>query len=166
MRTFSRAGTAVLLTATMLMALAACGQGEDPQETAPTSSHLPDTDAPEEEHATRLRLPSRASAGETIEIQYEFGEVRGYPYYLDHWTEGRWTNMALLEAKPVNSARPPSFMLPGDPNYGWLDLAFGGAGEDLLLLPPQLPPGDYRICSANSPEQRCGRLQIVAPKTG
>lgn len=57
----------------------------------------------------------------------------------------------------------PTFVSVDDAEgYGVEDIGIGGEGPDRLVVPDVAPPGAYRICTANSLENICTPIEIVA----
>ena len=165
-----RALAAVFLAG--VLALAACGDPEPEGGAAPppspdTSEGSPsadpfDPDATMQPDLMRVE-PSVAEAGQEVLVTYPGGRDRGVAYVLERASGASWDTTHLMTAVTNGFGTEPSFVSTDDAaGYGWEDIGVGGEGPDRLVVPDVAPPGTYRICTANSRENICTVIEIVA----
>jgi hypothetical protein len=148
-----RGPASVLLTATAIFALAACGNSDDPEASGtspstPTTSSTPTETTPSEtppsETATETATPKPAKARVTIKA----GVVNGAPEQLDA-TVGQTVQIKVKSdvaeelqvvgldqtlALPAGEAATLEFVVPADPGAGSYDVKLGTSGTVLFKL--------------------------------
>jgi hypothetical protein len=103
--------------------------------------------------------PAVAEAGKLIELSFPGGHDRGLLFAIDAATSDGWARRAML-LSDANGGTPQ--WSPADGEGLLVEMVgIGGRGPDRVPIPEDLPPGDYRICTANAVENLCVRLEIV-----
>jgi hypothetical protein len=105
--------------------------------------------------------PEEANPGDVIAIHFPDGEVRGLGFVLERRGEG-WEAAYVLHAGEGDTG--PFQWWPANPapdGAGWDDIGVDGLGPDFVQVPPEMPAGDYRICTANSSDRRCAGLRVL-----
>lgn len=120
-------------------------------------------DPPEPEPQMRPDLlvldPRGAEPGQLVAMRFPEETMRGVAFQLDGRTGEGWEPVAWMTSDG-NGGEPvtvPAFT----EGYGVEDVGVGGPGPDHVRLPDDVPPGDYRICTANAGEEFCAPLEVV-----
>ena len=106
-------------------------------------------------------MPAVAQPGELVELTFPLHHERGVLFAIDEAIADDWQRRAML----LSDANG------GDPRWSRADaedlmvemVGIAGEGPDRVPIPDDLPPGDYRICTANAVENLCVPIQVVAP---
>ena len=140
----------------LLMLLAGCAEAEGPP---PSFDPWPIGDAAMRPDSMAVE-PSQARPGDLVAVMYETGWDRGILYAIDASVGDEWERRNLL-ISDGNGGRPMWFEPAAEVVVE--SVGVGGPGPDRVPIPDGLPPGDYRICTANAVENICAPLDIVAP---
>jgi hypothetical protein len=103
--------------------------------------------------------PVNAAPGQLVAMRYPEQTSRGVAFQLDRRTGDGWTPVSWMTSDG-NGGDPitvPAFT----GGFGVPDVGVGGSGPDHVRLPDDVPPGDYRICTANAGEDFCSRLVVL-----
>jgi len=101
------------------------------------------------------------AAGEIVELLFPSRHERGILFAIDASHDGGWERSAML-ISDANGGRPTWFRA-GDDDIAVEAIGISGSGPDRVPIPDDLPPGDYRICTANASENLCVPIRVVAP---
>lgn len=102
--------------------------------------------------------PATVDSSATIELWFsgDLAVSRGGYYVI---LDGGGTELVALNSD-ANPEVPPHSFLPTDTRVPVLDYGLTGPGPDRISL-PNLPPGQYRLCTLNSKPRVCVELTIV-----
>lgn len=103
--------------------------------------------------------PAEAAPGTVVAMQFPQHTSRGVAFQLDALVDGGWVPQYWMTA--VQEGQPRPAVRVGTQGYGTDDVGVGGPGPDRVLLPEDVPPGQYRICTANAAKDFCATLQIT-----
>jgi hypothetical protein len=139
----------------LALSLIACGASPGPTLLWPV-----DPDAATDP-ARMVATPTAVEPGELVELTFPDGHDRGLLFAIDEASADDWQRRAML----LSDANG------GDPRWSRADaddllvemVGIAGPGPDRVPIPEGLPPGDYRICTANAVENLCVPIEIVAP---
>lgn len=105
--------------------------------------------------------PAAAAAGDVVALHFPGGHDRGVAFAIDASVAGEWVRQALL-ISDANGGQPRWF--PIDDERAMVEMVgIGGEGPDNVPVPDGLPPGEYRICTANALENLCAACEVIAP---
>lgn len=105
--------------------------------------------------------PAAAAPGDVVALHFPGGHDRGVAFAIDASVAGEWVRQALL-ISDANGGQPRWF--PIDDERAMVEMVgIGGEGPDIVPVPDGLPPGDYRICTANAIENLCAPFEVTAP---
>lgn len=152
----------------LLLALTACGSTSEVPTSASgqaEAAQLPDADPYDGASTNKPELlvidPSSAEAGEQVELTFPQGTSRGVAFTLEREARGGWAwTHGLTSGVDGYGDGRPSWVARGT-SFGWDDIGVEGVGPDLILLPDELDPGSYRICTANARSNFCGELKVL-----
>jgi hypothetical protein len=103
--------------------------------------------------------PSDPQAGETFEASFDELNSRGGYFTLERWENERWSDpVFLLESDALVGSpevRPAGRM-------EMMDYGVEGVGPDGLVMPDQIEPGYWRLCTANAADHACVQLVVTA----
>lgn len=159
MRTWIPGPTVIAL----LMVLAGCGS------TATTSTGVPAEEppqvpAPPPETGDFMALDGPAPLpGEQFWVIFDESNRRGGAFVLQPWTGDTWAEPVYLLISDANGS-PPTATRITPTNYGWEDWGNGGRGPDGFLLPDDIEPGTWRLCTANAADEACMQLAVGDPE--
>lgn len=105
--------------------------------------------------------PQTAQPGQTVEMRFPQQTMRGIAFHLDERVGGEWVTRYLMTSDG-NGDEPFTVSVDQAEGYGVPDVGVGGSGPDRVVLPPDVPPGAYRICTANAGEDFCAPIDIRA----
>lgn len=151
-----------LTTTALFLVLAACGGNEDSASPAATQQGVPSQDAPV------IADPAAADPGEEIELRFPTELDRGVCWYMhERQTDGGWSEPQYhLLAAPQNggSDRTPGWQ--EDPTeFECFDIGVTGAGPDAIVVPDTASPGEYRLCTENTPGgPYCTTILVTEPR--
>lgn len=94
--------------------------------------------------------------GDKVSATFPASDLRGGFFYLYAWHDGEWTGPRFLLESDANGSAPR--VVPMD--QGMEDYGIDGPGPDGLILPSDIAPGNWRICTANSREDICGQFTV------
>lgn len=109
--------------------------------------------------------PNPMSPGDEVELYFPQETERGVAYVLEKRVPNDWQVRYFLTSRTADyAASGPSWSAVDadatpDP---WPDIAIDGPGPDSVHVPDTAGPGQYRICTANAPENFCAELEILA----
>ncbi len=137
----------------LTLLLAACG--------APPGPTLPwpiDADAGVSPNRMVV-MPVAAAPGDLVELTFPGNHERGLLFAIDAAVDSGWERRAMLLSDGNG----------GDPRWSRADgedllvelVGIAGPGPDRVPIPESLPPGDYRICTANAVENLCVPIEVV-----
>lgn len=122
----------------------------------------PDPPPPEPEMRPELLViePSSAAPGDIVELRFPEETMRGVAFQLDAETADGWETRYWLTSD--GNGGPPSWVPVGTDGHGWPDVGVGGPGPDRVAIPDDVPPGRYRVCTANAGNDFCAPVEVVA----
>jgi hypothetical protein len=133
-----------------------CGQ----VEIAGSADAAPDP--PPAEHEPPLVTISRwlLRPGERFDLGFPTGLPRGVVSTLERWTGQEWTGPLVELHASTGAGGDPSVESTGAtaPAVQW-----SGPGPDPLVLPEELTPGWYRICSGGIDVTVCVQVRVLDP---
>ena len=135
----------------LVVFVAACSSNDNQSDAPPTiSSSTPDR---------KLEVPATAYVGEMIQVSFPRGTARGLQFTFSRQTKPKTWELTywLFSGAHGNT---PSAVRPGE-SYASPSVAILGDEPDPLLLPTDVQPGRYQICSYDPP-QYCGEITIEA----
>lgn len=103
--------------------------------------------------------PETAAPGDTVAMLFPRGTGRGVAFQLDRRVGDDWVTRYWLTSDG-NGGRPVSVPVQTE-GYGTPDVGVGGRGPDHVVLPTDVVPGDYRICTANAGSEFCAPVEIA-----
>lgn len=133
--------------------LPGCG-GDD--STLPEGPTLADMSR---DHEKILLNPVEPQPG--MEIAATFGETnsRGGFFFLFQWDGSEWGEPIYLLESDANGRRPSSIRVGEGGDMA--DYGVEGPGPDRLVLPSDLEPGYWWLCTANARDRACAPLITV-----
>lgn len=106
-----------------------------------------------------VATPNPASAGDLVDLSFPDETFRGVAFQLDRETGDGWEPIAWMTSS-ANGGDPMTVPVGSD-GYGVDDVGIGGPGPDVVVLPDDLDPGPYRICTANRGDPEiCAELTV------
>lgn len=165
-----RAGVGTGFLVLAALTLSGCGQTGEQQPAAqsvattvgaPTATSVPR----EVDSRSTLRpdlmvvSPSTAEPGALVDLTFPEETGRGVVFVLQQEVDGAWLITARLFPVSVSAAGTPTWQ-PPDGDLAWADVGVSGPGPERAVLPPDLDPGNYRICTGNA-----GDPEFCAPVT-
>lgn len=147
-------------TAAELPAASALAEATDCSWVLADVTH-PDPPEPEPQMRPELLVldAPEAEPGQLVAMRFPEGTSRGVAFQLDQRAGDAWRPVAWMTSDG-NGGEPVTVPVSTD-GYGVEDVGVGGAGPDHVRLPADVPPGDYRICTANAGDEFCTPLEIV-----
>ena len=104
--------------------------------------------------------PATARPGQEVELYFPEETGRGIAYELDRQVDDGWETTHRMTAATADGGGVPRTVPVGTAGYGYPDIGVGGPGPDTVVLPDDLAPGDYRICTANAGADFCTPLTV------
>jgi hypothetical protein len=104
-------------------------------------------------------VPETAEPDDMVAMRFPEGTGRGVAFQLDQRVGDEWVARYWLTSDG-NGGRPVSVPV-GTEGYGTTDVGVGGRGPDHVMLPPDVAPGNYRICTANAGSDFCAPIEVV-----
>jgi hypothetical protein len=105
---------------------------------------------------------SVARPGDTVAMRFPAKTGRGVAFHLDQRVGDEWVTRYWLTSDG-NGGRPVTVPVDTE-GYGTSDVGVGGRGPDHVVLPTDVVPGDYRICTANAGDEFCAPIEIVGER--
>lgn len=141
-----------------LTLLPGCTTGGEPDQSAPNDPH----DALAEIHRELMEVePARAVPGEVLAMRFPQGTSRGVAFVLEEETAGGWSLRYFLVAGD-ESVGAAEWWTPTDADgRGWDDPLITGPGPDFVEVPETASPGNYRLCTANAPQNFCASVHVM-----
>lgn len=139
------------------LALGCVADGDPPpaQRAAPSS-----TSVPAEETGSVLLSPPQPKPGERVAVRFQNEPARGGYLVLEQWAGEAWLRAVGLLTEH-NDQTANVFDLDTAAGYPD-DYGVGGSGPDVVQLPPELEPGEWRICSDGPGPIHCGLFVVAA----
>jgi hypothetical protein len=113
--------------------------------------------------------PDEAVPGQKIELYFPAGTMRGLAFVLEEREASDWVQRYMLVAPSAGgpgAPEPEPWWVPYGQDLSWDDVGIDGRRPDLLVVPSDARPGEYRICTANTPghiPNLCAALTVRAP---
>lgn len=133
--------------------LSACVRQPEPEPSHPVAD--PNAQMQPE---VMLVEPARARPGEIVSLTFTAPKDRGVAYAIELETDDGWQRLHLM-VSDANGGEPRWFEAGEEPIVEAVGIA--GPGPDRVPIPDVLPPGDYRICTANAGENICTPIEII-----
>lgn len=106
--------------------------------------------------------PTNAAAGEEVSIFFPEEPVRGVHNVAEIKQGEDWRLRYHLLSDWGGEREPESF--PAETmEFAVEDVGIGGPWPDVVLIPGDAPPGQYRICTGNMRKNICAPLTIESP---
>ncbi|MEN8235196.1 MAG: hypothetical protein ABFR89_09775 [Actinomycetota bacterium] len=133
-----------------------CGVVPDPNATGawdPTATMAPDEIVAD---------PSVAEPGTLVAVLFPDGRMRGIHYVLESiGSDGVVTLSHHLISDWGGDKEPHSFPADRSDDFAVEDIGINSPGPDMVLIPAEASPGEYRICTGNSRHNICTPLTII-----
>jgi hypothetical protein len=106
--------------------------------------------------------PESTRPGELVAIRFPDHQTRGVAYTLDTWEDHAWTTRFYLtsDAGDLNWT-PDWWAVENSEGRGVPDIGITGPGPDHVRIPDTAPAGNYRLCTANTPDKACASLTVT-----
>ena len=105
--------------------------------------------------------PAAARPGDELAMQFaDDSGPRGIAFSLDGWDGSAWQPLYYLTSDGQSAHREPAWWRVGEEGRGWDDVGVSGRGPDHVVVPPDVQPGDYRVCTTGGDAPVCGLLTI------
>lgn len=157
------------LTSFELVPIATAGEGRASSALAEATdcswvlADVTHADPPEPEPQMRPELlvlePQEAVPGQLVAMHFPEETPRGVAFQLDMLDSEGWVPVAWMTSDG-NGGEPVTVPVSTE-GYGVVDVGVAGPGPDHVRLPGDVPPGDYRICTANAGDEFCAPLEVV-----
>lgn len=120
----------------------------------------PDPPKPEPQLRPDLMVlePDIAAPGEVAELHFPQETPRGVAFRLDRKVGDTWEPGWLMRATQGEQGIPKT--VPVGTDFAFTDVGIGGAGPDRVLIPEDVAPGRYRVCTANAGDDFCAALAV------
>lgn len=102
-------------------------------------------------------VPSEPAAGGSAELLFPESTPRGGYFVLERWEEDQWVLSHYLVSD--GGDREALIYAPGE-YEGGDDYGVGGPGPDGVLLPDEMSPGFWRVCTENARPQMCAQFML------
>lgn len=126
------------------------------------------SDPPEPEPEMRPDLmiidPAVAAPGDELALRFPEETPRGIAFELHRRTDGGWVTTHGMNSD-ANGKEYAGTVPVGTEGFGSIDVGIGGPGPDRVALPGDIPPGEYRVCTANAGDEFCAPLTISVVPT-
>jgi hypothetical protein len=103
--------------------------------------------------------PGRVPPGASVSILFPDERIRGIHFVLESRRGDDW-NLEYHLISDWGQGREPATYSAGSPDVEIESIGIGGGGPDVIVIPADAVPGDYRICTGNSRPNICGLLTI------
>jgi len=114
---------------------------------------------PEPPDAPLFQLePRNPQAGETFTANFDADSSRGGFFHLRRWEGSDWSTPRFALESGFDG--PPTFIKIDGEGIETEDYGAGGAGPDPLIMPGDIEPGQWRLCTANAGIQLCTQISI------
>lgn len=122
----------------------------------------PDPPEPEPEMRPDLMVvePAIAAPGQQLALRFPEQTARGIAFELHRRTAQGWVATHRMNSD-ANGAEYAGTAPVGAQGFGSIDVGVGGPGPDHVSLPRDVPPGEYRVCTANAGDEFCSPLTIA-----
>lgn len=151
-----RPGVAFVLMAAILQA---CGSPSGPAGDSGA------TDPVDEPAAVRPGLmviePEQVAPGEQVALTFPEQNLRGLAFVLQQQAEDGWQLRAYLTSAPGDGPPGEPGWYPPDAPPDVEDVGIVDTGPDMVQIPDEAEPGEYRICTMNAPERMCSAINII-----
>ena len=137
---------------------AACG-ASDGGANSPTTPVGPHDTQAEVRPDLMLVEPASAQAGALVTVTFPDERTRGVHFVLESRTGDGWNLEYHLVSDWGGDRHPTSRKADSTPFY-IEDIGFSGGEPDVLLIPAEAPPGDYRVCTGNSRPNICAPIAV------
>lgn len=168
----------VVLTGLLVLGVA-CGSGGDdargvsagePPDSLATSPADPEDGTEDdglppspESGAVRIVLdPETPEPGGVFTAEFDESNRRGGYFFLYQWDGSSWGEPVHLLQSDANGGNASSTPI-GEGGEDIADYGVEGAGPDGLILPSDLSPGYWRLCTANAANEACVQFQVEEP---
>ena len=100
-----------------------------------------------------------AAPGDVVALSFPDEMVRGILFVLEEETGPTWTYRYGLISSG-EGGEPGDWFIPGEEDVAIPDIGIAGPGPDRIVIPPDVTPGTWRICTGNAGENICVRMWI------
>ncbi len=104
--------------------------------------------------------PSGVEPGGLVSIFFPDERTRGIHFTLESLTDDGWNLEYHLISDWGGGHEPKNFSIEKMEAIAVEDIGIGGDGPDVALIPTDIDPGEYRLCTGNSRPNICTRLTI------
>ncbi len=103
--------------------------------------------------------PARFPAGSTVSVFFPDERTRGVHFVLESQQGDGW-NLEYHLISDWGGGRIPTSHNAGSADFAVEDIGFSGPGPDMLSIPAEAPPGDYRVCTGNARPNICALVTL------
>ena len=103
--------------------------------------------------------PTTATPGDLVSVYFPDERGRGVHYVLESSQGDRW-NLEYHLTSDWAGERQPTSQKATESTFAIESIGFEGPGPDIISIPAEAEPGEYRICTGNSRPNICARLTI------
>lgn len=104
--------------------------------------------------------PARPRAGDLVSVFFPDERIRGIHFVLESRGADGWDLEYHLISDWGDGRDPKVYRADSVEGIGFEDVGINGAGPDVVLIPADVVPGDYRICTGNSRPNICSPLTV------
>jgi len=143
----------------LLVSLAASCSSSD-GDTPATGTSLGPHDSAAEVRPDLITVDSAsAQPGSPVSILFPDERIRGIHFVLESHHGDQW-NLEYHLISDWGDGREPGIYRAGALEVEIPDIGIGGGGPDVISIPADAAPGDYRLCTGNSRPNICALLTI------
>jgi len=106
--------------------------------------------------------PTKARPGEAVGVFFPDETLRGIHFVLEMQVGDTWTLSYNLLSDWGEGRAPEAYAVGESEGFSYPAIGIGGPGPDALVIPDDVSPGSYRICTGNAGENFCTSLTIEA----
>ena len=105
--------------------------------------------------------PEQVAPGEQVALTFPEQNLRGLAFVLQQQAEDGWQLRAYLTSAPGDGPPGEPGWYPPDAPPDVEDVGIVDTGPDMVQIPDEAEPGEYRICTMNAPERMCSAINII-----
>jgi hypothetical protein len=104
--------------------------------------------------------PSTVQPGSLVSVFFPDERMRGVHFVLESRHGEQW-NLEYHLTSDWRGTRQPTSQKATDSAFGIEDIGFVGPEPDVISIPIDASPGEYRVCTGNSSPNICAELMIA-----
>ena len=105
--------------------------------------------------------PAQVAPGDVLSLTFPEETTRGVHFVLESQARGTWFHMFDLVGVGEGMLEPVSWQRAGSEDFEFPDIGIVGPGPDRVRIPEVAEPGTWRICTGNTRQNICTRIEIV-----